>query len=150
MPRSMRGMTIIDPANPKHARALERLGTDIPIWLTTVSPKGQPQTSPVWFWWDGDVFHVFSKPDARKLRNIGGNPRVSLHLNASDTADDDVVIFEGLAELDPDTPSPERYPLYVEKYRGLIADYGWTPESMLADYSVGLRITPTRIRVDED
>ncbi len=143
-------MTVFDPTNAKHARALERLASEIPIWLTTVAPKGQPQTSPVWFWWDGDVFHVFSKPDAPKIRNIRENPRASLHLNASDTADDDVVIFEGVAELDPEAPHAERLPGFVDKYRDLIGSYGWTPESYFAEYSVALRITPTRIRVDED
>ena len=143
-------MTIFDPTNPKHARALERLGTEIPIWLTTVNGKGQPQTSPVWFWWDGDVVHVFSKPDTPKVRNLRENPRVSLHLQASDTADDDVVILEGLAEFDPEPPTAERFSEYVAKYRGLIDEYGWTPDSMLGEYSVGLRITPTRVRVDED
>ena len=143
-------MTIFDATNPKHARALERLGTEIPVWLTTVSPKGQPQTSPVWFWWDGDVFHVFSRPGVPKVRNIRENPRVSLNLQASETADDDVVIFEGVVELDPEGPDAERFPAFVQKYRDLIDAYGWTPESYFADYSVGLRITPTRIRVDED
>jgi PPOX class probable F420-dependent enzyme len=143
-------VTIFDAANPKHVRAAERLESDVPIWLTTVAPKGQPQTSPVWFWWDGDVFHVFSKPDAPKVRNIGENPRVSLHLNASETADDDVVIFEGIVEIDPAPVTADRFPAYVKKYRGLIDSYGWTPEGMVAEYSVGLRITPTRIRVDDD
>ena len=143
-------MTIFDHANPKHARALERLSTEIPIWLTTVTPKGQPKTSPVWFWWDGDVFHVFSKPDTPKVRNVQENPRVSLHLQASDTADDDVVIFEGVAETDPEPPSADGLPVFVEKYGALIDAYGWTPRSYFADYSVCLRITPTRIRVDED
>ena len=142
-------MTIFDPTNPKHARASERLATEIPIWLTTVNGKGQPQTSPVWFWWDGDVVHVFSKPDTPKVRNLRENPRVSLHLAASDTADDDVVIFEGLTEIDREPPRAEGLSAFVDKYRELIASYGWTPESYFADYSVGLRITPTRIRVDE-
>jgi len=143
-------VTIFDPTNPKHARASERLATEIPIWLTTVNGKGQPQTSPVWFWWDGDVVHVFSKPDTPKVRNLRANPRVSLHLQASDTADDDVVILEGLAEFDPEPPTVERFTEYVGKYRGLIDEYGWTPDGMLGEYSVGLRITPTRVRVDED
>jgi len=143
-------VTILDPANPKHARAAERLATEIPIWLTTVSPKGQPQSSPVWFWWDGDVFHLVSKPDTPKIRNLRENPRVSLHLHASDTADDDVVIFEGLTEFDPEPTDVGRLADYIQKYRTLIDEYGWTPDSYLSEYSVGLRVTPTRVRVDED
>jgi len=143
-------VTIFDPANAKHRRAAERIVTDIPIWLTTVTAKGQPQTSPVWFWWDGDVFSIFSQPSAPKVRNVREHPRVSLHLNASDTADDDVVIFEGLAEVDPQPGRADRFPAFIDKYRALIDSYGWTPERYFADYSTTLRITPTRIRVDED
>ena len=140
-------MAILDPGNPKHVRAAERLATEIPIWLTTVDANGQPQSSPVWFWWDGAVFHLFSKPDAPKVGNLRGNPRVSLNLQASDTADDDVAIFEGIAEIDPAAPHPDNFPAYIEKYRHLIQDYGWTPESMLEEYSVAFRVTPTRVRM---
>jgi len=126
---------------------LHRLATEIPIWLTTVNEVGQPQTSPVWFWWDGGSFHLLSRPGAPKVANVGGNPRVSLNLQASDTADDDVVIFEGLAEFDPGPPDPDWYIPYVAKYGSLIEAYGWTPESMLEEYSTPFRVTPTRVRV---
>jgi PPOX class probable F420-dependent enzyme len=140
---------VLDSTNPKHARALERLETETPIWLTTVDADGQPQSSPVWFWWDGEVFHFWSKPDTPKVRNMRGNPRVSLHLQASDTADDDVVIFEGVAEVDAGPSDAAWFPSFVEKYRSLIEEYGWTVgEGEAAEYSLRFRVTPTRIRVD--
>jgi hypothetical protein len=37
-------------------------------------------------------------------------------------------------------------PAYVDKYREGIKQLGMTPEQMAADYSVALRVTPTRIR----
>ena len=76
------GVSVLDPANPLHARAAERLASEIPIWLTTVDADGQPQTSPVWFWWDGEIFHLFSKPDAPKVANMRSNSHVSLNLQA--------------------------------------------------------------------
>jgi Pyridoxamine 5'-phosphate oxidase len=39
---------------PEHAAALERLRTDLILWLTTVRPGGQPQSTPVWFHFDGE------------------------------------------------------------------------------------------------
>jgi PPOX class probable F420-dependent enzyme len=140
---------LFDPANPKHARALERLATEFPIWLTTVDADGRPQSSPVWFWWDGEVFHMWSKPDTPKVRNIRGNPRVSLHLQASDTADDDVVIFEGIAEIEAGESDGAWLPAFTEKYRPLIESYGWTAgEGEAAEYSLLFHVTPTRVRVD--
>lgn len=40
---------IFDPETPKGAHALERLGSSMAAWLTTVSPDGQPQSMPVWY-----------------------------------------------------------------------------------------------------
>ena len=103
----------------------------------------------MWFWWDGEVFHFWSKPDTPKVRNMRGNPRVSLHLQASDTADDDVVIFEGVADVDTEPTDAVWFPAFVEKYRSLIEEYGWTlGEGEAAEYSLRFRVTPTRIRVD--
>ena len=49
-------------------------------WLSTTSADGMPAVVPVWFLWDGESFLVFSKPHARKVRNIAQNPRVMLAL----------------------------------------------------------------------
>lgn len=140
-------MSLFDPTDPKHARALERLGSEIIVWLTTVSPQGQPSTTPVWFWWDGEAFHMYSQPGRPKLRNIAENPRVSVHLQADETGDEDVVIVEGVAAIETDAPPADRVPSYIDRYRSLVDAYGWTPESFAADYSVEIRIEPTKARV---
>jgi PPOX class probable F420-dependent enzyme len=139
-------MSILDTSIPSHARAAERLQREIPIWLTTVGRSGQPQSSPVWFWWDGEVFHLISQPGATKITNLRENPLVSLHLQAEEIAEEDIAIFEGVAEFDPVGAEAAWLPAYLEKYRERIDAYGWTPEGMLADYSVPLQVTPTRIR----
>jgi PPOX class probable F420-dependent enzyme len=128
--------------------AQERLRDNVTIWLTTVSPERQPQSTPVWFLWDGSTFLVYSRPDTPKLANIASNPKVSVHLDG-DAAGNDVVTFEGNAEVLRDQPPADQVPAYAEKYRGPIGDYGWTPESFAADYSVPIRITPTRDRIWE-
>ncbi len=128
--------------------AEERLRDHVTIWLTTVSPQGQPQSTPVWFVWDGSTFLLYSRPDTPKLANIASNAKVSVHLDG-DAAGNDVVTFEGTAEVSEHQPPADQVPAYVEKYRGPIRDLGWTPETFAADYSVPLRITPTRDRIWE-
>ena len=61
-------MTVtLDPSDPKHAHAYERLSADLIVWLTTVDASGQPQSTPVWFWWDGSTFLIYSMDGANKL-----------------------------------------------------------------------------------
>jgi PPOX class probable F420-dependent enzyme len=143
----MSGMTFaLDPADPKHAAANERLRSEVIVWMTTVDGTGQPQSTPVWFLWEGDGFLVYSRPEGRKLRNIDGNPHVSLHLEGNRVGGDNV-IFEGTAQRVDDAPPADQSSEYIEKYRQRIESYGWTAESFAADYSVALRITPTRTRI---
>ena len=139
-------MSILDLSKPSHVVVSDRLQREIPIWLTTVGRAGQPQSSPVWFLWDDEVFHLISQPGATKITNLKENPLVSLHLQADEIAEEDIAIFEGVAEFEPDGADAAWLPAFLEKYRQRIDSYGWTPEGMLADYSVSLRVTPTRIR----
>src|SRR5262245_17149698 len=139
-------MSILDPSKPSHARVAGRLRREIPIWLTTVNPAGQPQSSPVWFLWDDGVFHVLSKPDATKIVNLRRNPLVSLHLQADEAADEDVVIFEGTAAIEDDGPEERWLAPYMEKYRELLDSYGSAADQMQSEYSVRIRVVPTRIR----
>lgn len=139
-------MDPLDTNDPKHARADEKLRHEIAVWLTTVTASGQPQSTPIWFHWDGSTVLFYSQPGRPKLANISANPHVSVHL-VGDPQGEDVVTIEGAAALDPAAPSLDAIPAYVEKYRSAIDGFGWTPSSMAADYSVAVRVTPTRFRV---
>jgi hypothetical protein len=57
------------------------------------------------------------------------------------------VIFEGTAEPAVDSPPADGVPEYIEKYQALIDSYGWTPSSFAADYSIAVRVAPTRARI---
>ena len=138
-------MGFLDLSDQSHARAEERLHSAVVIWLTTISPDDQPQSTPVWFLWDGDSFLIYSKPASPKVPSIRANAKVSLHLNSNHVGDD-AVIFEAAARLADDEPPADRVPAYVEKYAGEIAGLGWTNERFAGDYSQPIRVVPTRVR----
>ena len=135
---------MLDESTEFGARAARRLREEIIGWLTTVTPEGAPRPIPVWFLWDGDrSILLYSRPEKRKLRNIEGNPNVSLHLD-SDGLEADIVVCWGEIRVSDDPPSSE-VPEYLEKYRERIAALSWTPESFAADFNVPLRIELSRI-----
>jgi PPOX class probable F420-dependent enzyme len=139
-------MTILNADDPAHATATGRLGAEPIIWLTTVAPSGQPQSTPVWFLWEDGQFLIYGAANAPKTRNIASNPHVSLHLEGNGRGGANV-IFEATATLDPAGPGPDAVPAYLDKYRGFIDSYGWTPESFARDYPHRFLMSPTRARV---
>lgn len=136
---------MIDATTTKGGRAIARLTDEAVIWLTTVSPGGQPQTSPVWFLYDGE-FLIFSLDHVTRLRNIEANPRVSLNLDGNGEGGD-IISIEGRAHIDRGAPPSTAVPEYQAKYTPYIARHGWTPEQFATDYPVPIRITPTRARI---
>ena len=125
----------------------ERLGATDLIWLTTVTPEGEPQPSLVWFWWDGDTFLIYSQPDRPKLSNIANNPSVALNLDAMGRGREEVTIIRGSAAIDVTAPSALEHPEYLARYRAKIeGELSSTVEEFSASYSVPIRITPTATR----
>jgi PPOX class probable F420-dependent enzyme len=137
---------ILDHGKPKHVEADERLRREPIIWLTTVSPSGQPQSTPVWFLWDGDEFLIYGSKDGPKTPNIQANPHVSLHLEGNGTGGRNV-IFEGQARIDPDGAAAREVDEYIAKYRSIVDSYGWTFESFAEDYPYVIKVIPTRARI---
>jgi PPOX class probable F420-dependent enzyme len=133
---------MISKINQKVTRRLRR---ERVIWLTTVRPDGMPQPTPVWFLWDGDTFLVYSRPDARKIRNIAHDPKVALSLNCDEWGSE-VVVIAGEATIDQTAPRADRMPAYLRKYREGIAQIDMTPESMASEYTVAIRVKPTHVR----
>ncbi len=126
------------------ARAAGRVRTALIGWLTTVAPEGMPQTSPIWFHWDGSEFVIYSLESAR-VKNIEAHPEVSLNLDG-DGRGGDIVVVEGVARIDRSYRPASDHEAYVSKYRELMDGYGWTPEYFAKSYPVPIRITPTRYR----
>ena len=124
---------------------LARLHRAAVIWLTTVSADGQPQTSPVWFLWQDGTFIVYSLPNAPRVRNVRGNPRVALNLDG-DGEGGAIATFEGTAVLDDAGAASTELPDYQARYLARITAYGWTAQSFARDYPQRIVITPTKLR----
>ena len=137
---------MLDTTSEAGVRAEERPRSEKIAWLATVRPDGQPQSVPVWFLWDGKDFLVYSRPGARKLRNIEANPEINLNLN-SNAGGGDVVRAECVAEVLADAPPAVEVGPHLEKYREGIARIGFDPGGFARAYSVAIRATPTRWQV---
>ncbi len=137
---------MLDVTTKRGKHAEQRLQSNRIAWLTTVGGDGRPYTVPVGFVWEGQTLLIFSQPKKQKLRNIRKNPNVTLALDETERGRD-VVIVEGTAELIDDPQISMKMPAYVEKYGASIESMGWTLESMAADYSQAIRVTPTKITV---
>ena len=137
---------MLDTTGEAGSRAEERLRSEEIAWLTTVRPDGQPQSVPVWFLWDGEGFLFYSRPGARKLRNIEANPKINLNLNSNENGGD-VVRAECVAEVLADAPPATEVGSYLEKYREGIARIGFDAGGFARAYSVAIRATPTRWQV---
>jgi PPOX class probable F420-dependent enzyme len=122
-----------------------RLATAQVGWITTVGPSGQPQTSPVWFVWDGEAIHIATRPDAPKARNVRANSRVAFNTDGAApgelvvTVEGDAVVTAGLDGTLVDA--------YVDKYRAGLERLGLTAGEYVETFSGALRITPSRWRV---
>jgi PPOX class probable F420-dependent enzyme len=124
----------------KHVQT--RLKRELVIWLVTVGRDGRPHAVPVWFWWDGTSFLIYSVP-GQKVRDIEANPNVALHLN-SDLVGDEVVRIDGTAKVDPKQAPAYKVPNYVRKYREQIQGLDWTPKVFSEKYHFAIRVRPNR------
>lgn len=134
-------VTVIDDASAARL-------ADAPLaWLTTVRSDGQPQTSYVWFHFDGDDIVVMSQPNKAKVRNLQRNPRVSFNLDGDGSGGGAVLTLDATAEILEGGLTAERRAAYLAKYEDRIRNgLGTTPDGFLADYSVAIRVIPTRLR----
>jgi len=137
---------MIDATTKAGARTMERLGTELIAWLTTVNAEGQPQSSPVWFLWEDGEIMLCSLATTPRVRNVRANPHVALNLN-SNAEGGDIVTFEGEARIVEHELPPATETVYRAKYLDKIHECGWTWESFRRDYPVVVRIAITRVRL---
>lgn len=127
-------------------RVARRLEEESVIWLTTVTPGGQPLPVPIWFIWDGDdEVLVYSRPNTPKLRNIAENSKVSLNLNSTPSGGN-VIQFDGEAHHDSAAPPASDVDAFVAKYNAGFKGLEVTPEEFASDYSAAVRVRLTKVR----
>lgn len=136
---------MIDTSTEFGQRVARRLEEERIIWLTTVNADNAPQPRPVWFWWDGETFLIYSQPDTYKLAHIERRPRVALNLDG-DGRGGDIIVFTGQAYVDEEAPPADQVPAYAEKYREGFTGINMTPQQFAQTYSVPIRVRPTRLR----
>ena len=128
------------------AWAREHLERDVVAWLTTVAPDGRVQSSLISFLHDGADVFFYSRANTPKIRNIAHSPRVSFHLQ-SDPYGDHSLIIEGTAVIDPTIPPLDVHERYRAKYQEPHAHWGLDFTQTALDFSVPIRIQPTRVRL---
>jgi len=128
------------------AWAREHLERDVVAWLTTVAPDGRVQSSVISFLHDGADVFFYSRPDTPKLRNIAHSPLVSFHLQ-SDPYGDHSLTIEGTAAIDTTIRPLDVHERYRAKYHEPHAHWGLDFTQTARDFSVPIRIRPTRVRL---
>lgn len=135
---------VIDEGTEFGARVARRLGSEMVVWLTTVTAAGAPLPRPVGFLWDGgEVVSIYSQPGAR-LRNIAVNEKIALNFDG-DGQGGDIVVLSGAAHVDTGAPAADANPAWLDKYAGQIEQLGMTPAAYAARFSVPVRILLTRV-----
>jgi PPOX class probable F420-dependent enzyme len=126
------------------SKAAKMTNSEIVIWLTTTSRDLSPQPRPVWFLWYEEQFLIYSRATTHKIHHIQERPKVALNFNSDREADEDVVIFKGVARLAPEVPAADQLDAYVEKYKEGMQGIGMTPKEFAEAYN-----TPILVTIDE-
>jgi PPOX class probable F420-dependent enzyme len=136
---------MIDLSTEFGKRARRRLNEERIIWFTTVSESGVPHPRPVWFFWDGESFLIYSRPNTFKQKHIQNNPHVALNLDG-DGVGGDIVVFTGEAVIAKDAPPANQVMPYVRKYQDGMEGLNMTPEEFGKTYSIPIRVRPLNLR----
>lgn len=138
---------MIDFKSKLGRKAKRHLKQEYFVWLTTVDSHNIPQPRPVWFIVEDDTLIIYSQPGAFKLRHIVSNPDVALHFNTPDPkGEQDVIVLQGRAEINPKAPPANQVRAYLRKYRQGIQALGATPEKFAGEYSTAINIKLTSLR----
>lgn len=109
--------------------------------LATLRPDGSPQSSVMWFAWDGHRPRFSHTSTRQKYRNLVRDGRVSFHIQDPDNAYRTLEVRGAIESMDPD---PE-----AAFYRSLQQRYGLDVQVFDADVRVVIVVEPTNfISVD--
>ena len=104
--------------------------------LATVRPDGSPQSSVMWFAWDGSRIRLTHTSTRQKFANLAREPRVALSIA---DPDDPYRFLEVRGTVEKIEGDPG-----AEFYRSLQRRYGMEYPITDADVRVGITISPDR------
>lgn len=70
--------------------------------VATIGPHGEPQSTPVWFLWDGQRVRITQVEGQQKLRNLRRDPRVALSMAAPNNPGRNLEIRGRVEREEPD------------------------------------------------
>jgi PPOX class probable F420-dependent enzyme len=102
--------------------------------LATIRPDGAPQSSVMWFAWDGEQARFSHTRARQKHRNIQHEPRVSFHVQDPDNPYRTLEV-RGTASIEPD--------VNADFYRSLQRRYDFVTDVFDADIRIVITVRPT-------
>ncbi len=125
-------------SNPKVQKILQSRSM---AHLATMGPDGDPQSSPMWFLWDGEYIKFTHTTNRQKYRNIQHNPHVAVSI----TDPDDPYVyaeFRGTIERIEEDPSGAFYDTLAKHYN---VPWGYNGDSRVILYMKIQHITGQRL-----
>ncbi len=101
-----------DLNNPKVQKLLQSKGF---AHLATIGPDGGPQSSPMWFLWDGEYIKFTHTTNRKKYQNIRRDPRVAISIT---DVDNPYIYaeFRGIVERIEEDPTGAFYDTLAKHY----------------------------------
>jgi PPOX class probable F420-dependent enzyme len=135
-----RGGELMDQSIPQvPERHRDLLEQPLTAHVATVGTDGGPQTSPMWFWWDGERIRLTHTRTRQKFRNLQAEPRIAL-LIVDPAEPQRYLEIRGIVEAVEDDAGGAFY-------RRLRQRYGVNPDAPMpdADVRVVLVVRPTAV-----
>ena len=101
-----------DLNNPKVQKILQSKAF---AYLATIGSNGEPQSSPMWFLWDGEYIKLTHTTNRKKYQNIKRDPRVSICIADVDDPYTHAE-FRGVVERIDEDPDGAFYNTLAEHY----------------------------------
>jgi PPOX class probable F420-dependent enzyme len=103
---------MIDVNHPKVQKILQ---SKTLAYLATIGSHGEPQSSPMWFLWDGEYIKFTHTTTRQKYQNIQGDPRVSISISDVDDPYTNAE-FRGMVERIDKDPDGTFYNTLADRY----------------------------------
>ncbi|MFI5708185.1 PPOX class F420-dependent oxidoreductase [Kribbella sp. NPDC051620] len=108
-------------------------------FVSTLGKHGEPQTTPLWFLWDGEAVHISLVEGRQKLRNLRRDPRIALVVVDPARPTHYIELRGTIGDLTPD-PDLTLERAIAEKYTG-----EWTDVEPPNTPRYATTIIPTRL-----